>query len=68
MHIEFNRNLKSQNTFGMDVSCACHVEYDSAEDLAGFFSEGKQFELPQPFLQRCIGEKKRRGPVCLQIG
>lgn len=50
MHIEFNRNLKSQNTFGMDVSCDCYAEYDSAEDLAGFFSEGKQFELPQPFL------------------
>ena len=27
-----------------------------------------QEQLPQPFLQRCIGEKKRRGPVCLQIG
>ena len=50
MHLSFHHNLKSQNTFGMDVSCACYAEYDSAEDLSGFFAEGKQFSLPQPFL------------------
>ena len=49
MKIGFNHNLKAQNTFGMDVSCACYAEYDSVEDLVGFFSEGKQFSLPRPF-------------------
>ncbi len=50
MEISCNHNLRKQNTFGMDVSCACYVEYGSADELVMFFSEGKQFSLPRPFL------------------
>ena len=34
----------------MNVSCACYIEYDSVEELADFFSSGRQFDLPRPFL------------------
>ena len=32
------------------MSCACYIEYDSVEELADFFSSGRQFDLPRPFL------------------
>ena len=35
------------NTFGMKVSCACFVEYDSVEDLKEIFSV-RIHDLPQP--------------------
>ncbi len=41
-----NYNLRSRNTFGMDVSCALFVEYDSAGDLAQLDWEA----LPKPIL------------------
>lgn len=50
MDIRYNCSLLRHNTFGMDVSCACFVSYGSAEELAGFFSAGRQFSLPKPFL------------------
>ena len=34
----------------MDVSCACYLEYGSAEELVEFFASGRQFTLPEPFL------------------
>ena len=37
-------DLTHRNTFGMKVSCACFVEYDSLEDLFGLDFD----ELPQP--------------------
>ena len=39
-------NLAGRNTFRMDVGCACWVEYDSLEDLAGLDLAA----LPQPVL------------------
>ena len=50
MEISYNHSLLKRNTFGLNVSCACLVEYDSAEELAEFFSSGRQFDLPRPFL------------------
>lgn len=50
MDIRHNYSLLQHNTFGMDVSCACFAEYESAEELADFFAAGKQFSLPRPFL------------------
>ena len=50
MRIENNHSLLKQNTFGMDVSCACYLEYGSAEELVEFFASGRQFTLPEPFL------------------
>ena len=50
MEILHHYSLKDRNTFGMDVSCACFVGYESEEELAGFFSSGKQSGLPKPFL------------------
>ena len=42
--IETHKDLTRRNTFGMKVSCACFVEYDSLEDLFSLdFGE-----LPQP--------------------
>ena len=41
-----NYNLVGRNTFRMDVSCACWIEYDSPEDLA----ELDFGSLPQPVL------------------
>lgn len=29
----YSQNLKGKNTFGMDVSCRCFIEYDSIADL-----------------------------------
>lgn len=45
-----DKNLRKLNTFGMVVSAACYVEYDSVEDLASIHLN----ELPQPILN--IGE------------
>lgn len=39
-----NYDLSHRNTFGMKVSCACFIEYDSPEDLAELDIEA----LPQP--------------------
>lgn len=39
-----NYDLSHRNTFGMKVSCACFVEYDTPEDLAELDIES----LPQP--------------------
>ncbi|MBQ0149673.1 MAG: UDP-N-acetylmuramate dehydrogenase [Bacteroidales bacterium] len=39
-----NHDLSGRNTFGMKVSCACFIEYDSPEDLAELDIES----LPQP--------------------
>lgn len=50
MDIRESYSLKKQNTFGMDVSCACYVEYGSVEELVEFFSSGRQHGLPLPFL------------------
>jgi len=47
---QLNYDLSAHNTFGMKVSCACFVEYDSAKDLEEINFE----ELPRPFLH--IGE------------
>ena len=41
-----NYNLAGRNTFRMDVTCACWIEYDSPEDLA----ELDLAALPQPVL------------------
>ena len=50
MKKSFNHDLSTSNTFRMNVSCACYIEYDSVEELADFFSSGRQFDLPRPFL------------------
>lgn len=50
MDIRESYSLKKRNTFGMDVSCACYVEYCSEEELVEFFSSGRQHGLPLPFL------------------
>lgn len=50
MDIRESYSLKKRNTFGMDVSCACYVEYCSVEELVEFFSSGRQHGLPLPFL------------------
>lgn len=39
-----NFDLTHRNTFGMKVSCACHIEYDTPEDLVELSFE----DLPQP--------------------
>ena len=50
MRIKFNYDLSSMNTFRMQVSCACFVEYESVAEL-----EGLNFDrLPKPLLH--IGE------------
>lgn len=41
-----NYNLKSHNTFGMDVTCKLYIEYDSVADLVAIDFE----DLPQPIL------------------
>ena len=41
-----NFDLSHRNTFGMKVSCACYVEYDSPEDLVELSYES----LPQPVM------------------
>jgi len=41
-----NYDLSGQNTFGMKVSCACYVEYDSASDIRDIIASE---ELPRPF-------------------
>lgn len=43
-------NLKEQNTFGMEVSCACFIEYDSVEELKSIDFDS----LPKPIVS--IGE------------
>lgn len=45
-----NYNLSAQNTFRMNVSCACYIEYDSAKDLNGIDFDA----LPKPIIS--IGE------------
>ena len=50
MDIRESYSLKKRNTFGMDVSCACYMEYCSVEELVEFFSSGRQHGLPLPFL------------------
>lgn len=50
MKIEYSKDLIGHNTFGMNVSCACYVEYGSVEELVEFFSSGRQHGLPLPFL------------------
>ena len=50
MDIRESYSLKKRNTFGMNVSCACYVEYGSVEELVEFFSSGRQHGLPLPFL------------------
>ena len=42
--VERNKDLSTKNTFGMKVSCACYVEYDTLEDL--FKIDFSQFPLP----------------------
>jgi len=44
IRIEQNKDLSALNTFGMKVSCACFVEYDSLEDLFKIDFDS----LPQP--------------------
>ena len=46
MKIEYNHNLSTQNTFGMKVSCACFVEYESIKELEGL----DLGTLPQPIM------------------
>lgn len=43
-------DLSSSNTFGLKVSCACHIEYDSVEELASLDVSA----LPGPLLS--VGE------------
>lgn len=50
MDLRKSYSLKKHNTFGMDVSCAAYVEYGSVEELVKFFSAGRQYDLPRPFL------------------
>lgn len=45
--VEYNKDLSAMNTFGMKVSCACFVEYDSIDDLKEIFSS-RIHALPQP--------------------
>ena len=46
MRIRLNHDLSAQNTFRMNVSCACYVEYDTVKEL-----EGLNFDrLPKPLL------------------
>lgn len=49
MKIEYNRDLSQMNTFGMKVSCACFVEFDSVEELSGLYRESQERDFPQPF-------------------
>ena len=44
-------DLTRRNTFGMKVSCACYVEYDSLEDLFSLDFD----ELPQPVFHMGAG-------------
>ena len=44
-------DLTRRNTFGMKVSCACYVEYDSLEDLFELDFDG----LPQPVFHMGAG-------------
>lgn len=46
MKIEYNHNLRSHNTFGMEVSCACFVEYETIKELEGL----DLASLPQPVM------------------
>ena len=56
MKTEYNKDLTGMNTFGMKVSCACFVEYDSQEQLKEIFcleNGGSPVSVPvfpQPFL------------------
>ncbi len=56
MKTEYNKDLTGMNTFGMKVSCACFVEYDSEEQLKEIFcredcsSPLSKPVFPQPFL------------------
>lgn len=47
IRIEQGKNLSTMNTFGMKVSCACFVEYDSINDLNEIFGT-LIHKLPQP--------------------
>ena len=44
MRIEKNYDLSGQNTFRMKVKCACYIEYESVEELAGIDFDS----LPKP--------------------
>lgn len=44
MRIEHNYDLSGHNTFRMKVRCACYVEYESVEELAGLDWDS----LPKP--------------------
>ena len=46
MKIEFKHDLSTRNTFRMNVSCECFVEYDSVKELASINFDA----LPKPFL------------------
>ncbi|MDO5443561.1 MAG: UDP-N-acetylmuramate dehydrogenase [Bacteroidia bacterium] len=46
MRLENNKNLSAMNTFGMKVSCAAFLEYDTIEDLFKIDFEN----LPKPVL------------------
>ena len=49
MKIEYDKDLTRQNTFGMRVSCACYVEFDSGQDLSDIYEESSRRKFPQPF-------------------
>ena len=50
MKIGRNISLTDRNTFGMKVSCACLVEYDSPEEYRELLSSEVFHTLPLPFL------------------
>lgn len=50
MKIEYSKDLIGHNTFGMKVSCACLVEYDSPEEYRELLSSEIFHTLPLPFL------------------
>lgn len=50
MKLEYNVDLSRWNTFRMKVKASCLVEYNSAEELSGFFSDERlSAQLPLPF-------------------
>lgn len=51
MNINYNIPLRAFNTFKMDVTAACMVEYSSIEELKAFFEDNRlSGEIPLPFL------------------
>ena len=74
MKTEYDKDLTGMNTFGMKVSCACFVEYDSEEQLKEIFcredcsSPLSKPVFPQPFLHIGGGSNLLFTRDCLSFG